>query len=642
VSAIFGIVRFDGADVSASDLERMGNTMAHRGPDGREVAVDGAVGLGHCLMRVNKEDMFEAQPLRDREGDLTLVADLRLDNREELAAIFGIGTAQLRDMPDSALVLRAYKTWGHHCAEHLLGDFAFAIWDGRAKKLVLGRDHMGQRYFVYHRAKDFFAFATEVNALWAIPGVPRELSEAMIGRELLLAPALSSNATRFSDIFFLFGGSILIVGADGRTAEHRYWEPRANPDFLNRMEETYVEQYRSVLTEAVECRIRRLIAPPALSLSAGYDTAAIAGLSGPVLTAQGRKLIAVSSVMAEDYDGPLRHARRWVELCRRDMPHLDVRYFVRTNENDLAHFEEACLRQRSVPGASFHVTDILFQQASSAGAHLLMDGFGGDVTLNPRGGGILCHFLRKGQILRFLSEARAHHRKKSRSLKTIVMSDIVVGLAPFWLRRGWRRLRYGATPPWHIWPIAPHFGSALIDRGTIDVSEVTLPLQPYVPPRTRSQRTLHSWTTTPPTGYANLAAAHGLDIARPMLDKRAIEFGLSIPEELYVKDGRDRYLACRALAGVYPAEFQTRPPSQDPRDPDYARMLRAELPTLKADIERLAQNATLRNYIDFKKVRTALSDLHAGEYGIATDRAMRAIRIARYIAWFQGENRYDK
>lgn len=165
MSAIFGILRFDGGAVSARELERMGKTLAHRGPDGRKYRVDGAIGLGHCLMQVNQEDLFEAQPLHDREEDIVLAADLRLDNRAELAAAFGLDAANLCDLPDSALVLRAYKQWGDDCAGHLLGDFTFAIWDGRTKKLLLGRDHMGQRYVHYHRGKGFFAFATEIKAL---------------------------------------------------------------------------------------------------------------------------------------------------------------------------------------------------------------------------------------------------------------------------------------------------------------------------------------------------------------------------------------------------------------------------------------------------------------------------------------------
>ena len=145
MSAIFGILRFDGRDASPGDLERMGNVLAHRGPDGRKFVVDGPIGLGHGLMRVNNEDLFEAQPLRNRAAGLTLVADCRIDNREELAEAFGLSAADIRDMPDSAFVLHAYRKWGEDCVEHLLGDFAFAVWDSHAKKLVLVRDHMGQR-----------------------------------------------------------------------------------------------------------------------------------------------------------------------------------------------------------------------------------------------------------------------------------------------------------------------------------------------------------------------------------------------------------------------------------------------------------------------------------------------------------------
>src|SRR6185312_7298255 len=202
MSAILGILRFDGARASARDLERMGNALAPRGPDARRFLVQGSVGLGHCLLRVNHEDMFERQPLRDVEADLTLVADCRIDNREELAADLQIPAQQLRDMPDSALLLRAYRQWGEACAERLLGDFAFALWDGRARKLVLARDHMGQRTILYHRGKDFFAFASSFKGLMALPDVPQRLSMERVAAGLIGAARLNHvpGATAFDGI----------------------------------------------------------------------------------------------------------------------------------------------------------------------------------------------------------------------------------------------------------------------------------------------------------------------------------------------------------------------------------------------------------------------------------------------------------
>lgn len=632
MSAIFGILRFDAGDVSPRDLERMSNTLANRGPDGRKFTVDRPVGLGHCLMRVNQEDLFEAQPLRDRDADLTLVADLRIDNREELAGIFGIDATKLRDLPDSALVMNAYKKWGEDCAGHLLGDFAFAIWDGRAKKLVLCRDHMGQRYVHYHSGKDFFAFATEVRALWAVPDVPRKLSEEMIGRYLLLARSPASNTTLFQGVCFLRGGSIAVIHHNGRREERRYWEPHANPAWLERREVEYVEQYRSVLAEAVKCRTHRLIAAPALNLSGGFDSAAIAGLSGPVMRARGLKLIAVSSVMAKE--GASLGARHWIELCRRDMPHLDVRYCTRTAETDFARLEASFPSANGILGPMHAIGDILFETASSAGARLMMDGTGGDATINPRGHGFLAHLIRTGKYRRFFFEVSAGNH----SFRQILWGDLVARLAPVWMRRLWRSL-CGSKRSWETWPITPQFAAILFGVLSIKPSEIMMGFYPSEPQRVRAARILNFLTANPFPNQADNASAHGLDVTRPMLDKRVVEFGLSIPEDLYVKNGRDRHLARCALADVYPVEFQNRQAGQDPLDPDFFVTLWRTLPDLKADVGRLAQVPTLRKHFDFEKLERTLRDYRdeKAQRGPVT-RALRAIHAAKYIDWFDRAN----
>jgi asparagine synthase (glutamine-hydrolysing) len=639
MSAIFGILRFDGGEVSARDLERMCNVLAHRGPDGRKFVVAGPpVGLGHCLMRVNREDLFERQPLQDREAGLTLVADCRIDNREELAGAYGIDAAELRDVPDSALVLRAYKSWGKDCVEHLIGDFAFAIWDCRANELILARDHMGQRSIFYHRARDFFVFATEPSALWAVPDVPRELSETALGRQLLFAPTRAGNATLFKDINHVPGGHIVVVSGDGRVAERRYWQPCADPSWLNRTEAEYVERYRAVLTEAVECRIRRLISPPALCLSGGFDSSAIAGLSGPVLTARGQKLIAVSSVLEEGRDNA-ENARGWVELCRRHMPHLDVHYVARSHELEFENLARAYVACNGFAGADYNITDILFQEASAAGARLIMDGIGGDATINPRGGGILQYLLRTWQFRRFLLEAAALTRTGTSSFHQILRTDLIAGQVPFWLRRAWRALRHGQKPEWTHRSVAPTFAARLINTGTIDPAEIVVRLRPYLPTRAQMERVLFAVVSRPAHHYASQAAARRLEITRPMLDKRVVEFGRAVPEDLYVKDGRERHLARRALAGIYPPEFATRLTGTETRLPGQDAAVRAALPRLSLEVQRLSGLATLRNYIDFPALERGLARFRdepaPGSEGAY---ALRAFHIAKFIEWFHRAN----
>src|SRR5690606_33756402 len=77
-------------------------------------------------------------------------------------------------IPDSTLILKAYEKYGETCLEHLIGDFAFAIWDEQHQKLFCARDHMGVKPFFYYHDENFFAFASEKKGLLALAGLDKE------------------------------------------------------------------------------------------------------------------------------------------------------------------------------------------------------------------------------------------------------------------------------------------------------------------------------------------------------------------------------------------------------------------------------------------------------------------------------------
>ena len=119
----------------------------------------------------------------DAESACRVIADARLDQRQALASVLG-----LAGVPGAAeLILRAWLKWGEACAEHLRGDFAFAIWDERKRRLYLARDGMGQRpLHVYHRPGKLAVFATRALALVAWPEVPATLDEGRIADALVV------------------------------------------------------------------------------------------------------------------------------------------------------------------------------------------------------------------------------------------------------------------------------------------------------------------------------------------------------------------------------------------------------------------------------------------------------------------------
>ncbi|CAN5867962.1 hypothetical protein BH23GEM5_BH23GEM5_15670 [soil metagenome] len=168
MSGIAGIWNQNAAPVDPAILGRMSATLAHRGPDGEGLWVEGAVGLSCRLNRVTPESAGETQPLLHSSGAV-LVFDGRLDNRDEVVAACRDSSPVGRDSPDPALVLAAYHQWGDAFPEHLTGDFALALWDPRRHRLLLVRDAIGVRPLYYCRVGATFLFASEIKALLAHP-----------------------------------------------------------------------------------------------------------------------------------------------------------------------------------------------------------------------------------------------------------------------------------------------------------------------------------------------------------------------------------------------------------------------------------------------------------------------------------------
>src|SRR5262245_20241339 len=135
MSGIAGLFRRDHGPIDPETLSRLHAAGSHRGVDGGRIWRDGCAGLSHQLLRCTPESSCE-QPLLDAAAGLAITFDGRLDNRADLIAALDARAAA----DDAWLVLRAYERWQEAVAARLLGDFAFAIWDGRAERFFCARD----------------------------------------------------------------------------------------------------------------------------------------------------------------------------------------------------------------------------------------------------------------------------------------------------------------------------------------------------------------------------------------------------------------------------------------------------------------------------------------------------------------------
>ena len=223
-----------------------------------------------------------------------------------------------------------------------------------------------------------------------------------------------------------------------------------------------------------------------------------------------------------------------------------------------------------------------------------------------------------------------------------LLRDVVWLLLPRPLTRLCKRLKYGPTPPWGDRPVAPAFAERLLAEGAIDASRLRHVDRPGIDMRQRMVDVLRRVMAAPAPGISVEAARFGLELTRPFLDKRVVELALAIPQELYVKNGRNRYVACTALKDVYPPEFQTRWRKNEDEIPDFQRMAKSIEPSLLADIARMEKSEKLSGYVNFAKIRHLLAargpDDHNSGWELETQLALDGYMIARYIEWSRRDN----
>jgi asparagine synthase (glutamine-hydrolysing) len=288
LSGFIAIVDTSGAPVERNLLEALTDSLRSRGPDHQQVWVDGPVGLGHALFRTTREAQYENQPA-SLDGKVWITGSIRVDGRAALVAELGLDTPfSLESTPDSELVLHAYHTWGEQCLDHLLGDFAFALWDGHKQHLFCARDRFGMRQLYHARVGNTCIISNSLYCMRQHPAITDKLNDQAIADFLLVGDHTWTDKTQtaFEDIRTLQPAHQLKLSGD-TTSIKRYWDLPADIPLLKySREEDYLEHFRAVFSQAVEDRLR--CDDVVISMSGGMDSSAIAATATSIRQRSGR------------------------------------------------------------------------------------------------------------------------------------------------------------------------------------------------------------------------------------------------------------------------------------------------------------------------------------------------------------------
>jgi asparagine synthase (glutamine-hydrolysing) len=568
---------------------------------GTRQAVGGLSGLATALRLhpLLPEDEYDAQPLIGGGGRFALVADVRLDNRAELTAGLGLDQADVRSMADSALLLRALEQWGEAALGRLLGDFAFAFYDSHERRLLLARDPLGQRPLFWHRGEGFAAFASMPCGLHALPMIEKRPDEESLVRFLAGLPRKGPESF-FEGIDRVEPGHVVTVTPD-RVIRRRYWSPERRELRLKGFQD-YVEAFRSELDGAVQRRLRGAGDLVAAHLSGGWDSNATAATAAKLLAPTGGRVLAFTHVprslpgSATPYnrladEGALAAATAGLH------PNIELVPMPSSGRSPLADLDlYATLFQRPVFNLCNHVwLSEIRAAAGAAGARVLLSGEIGNWTVSAAPNTLLADFVREGRCRAWSREARCMLRDGRARLRGIAAGS------------------FGPWLPDILWDRLERFSSGL------DPS-ITDPVNPGLQARAAAER--RSQGDGPGgrrSSYFEQARAAlmgmdwgehrkgilggwGIDKRDPTADPRLIDFCLSLPLDMLMKDGVRRPLARAALADrVAPAVLAER--RKGYQSADWHEGLTRDVTTAAALVEALAANETASRLIDVERLR---------------------------------------
>ena len=602
MSGIAGIYYLNGRPVG-EEIDRMVEAIEHRGPDGIDTWRGESVGLGQCMLHTTPESLHEQLPYVHSASGCSITADARIDNRDALLSTLDIATPDDRPLPDGQLILAAYLEWAEDCVDHLLGAFAFSIWDPRRESLFCAVDHLGVKQFYYTQTSRGFAFGSEMKSLLLLDDVRCAVDTDMLAEDLAWIPP-APGSTIFSDLRKLPPAHTITVSKDV-VRSRKYWKIEPSDEAQSLTEEECTARFKELFAEAVECRLRSAF-PVGTELSGGLDSSSVTCMASELLP---------------DKIAPLRT----FSLVFDEIPECDEREYITqvTDEKDIVpHYVKGdALGPVSTCKEVFEVVDDgrscvgntflrwhVYKRVREKGVRIILTGTDGDTTVS--------HGLERfaelaaeeeWQAFQDLAEAYVCRLDEERGAFAIHGRDDdsperIVEKVGFSYLDHW-----ATTNQWHRFFRSAHKISTLFDIPFSDICQrfwkrllappnwvrsrvqsATEQEKKKVPPiidedfarRADLQERLFSYRSQSERvpsvrknqlrkfrgrligselqHYDQYSTAHSVETRHPFMDIRLIQFCLGMSSEMSFQDGWTRAIMRRSMKGIVPETVRWR------------------------------------------------------------------------------------
>jgi asparagine synthase (glutamine-hydrolysing) len=564
LSGFVGILNLDGAPVDRVLFERLTRSLEFRGPDATGIWCDGAIGLGHTLLRTTPKATPEAEPDGEvkqpatLDGRLWIIADARIDVRAELIAKLKANgsAANTLSTPDAQLILQAYDAWGDACAEHLLGDFSFAIWDAPRRRLFCARDQFGVKPFFYANLGSLVVFSNTLDCVRQHPAVSSRLNDLAIADFLLFDMNQDPLTTSFTDVQRLPAAHFLTCEQQ-KISIRRYWELSVTSPVHYSRDAEYVERFVELLDIAVADRLRAQNI--AVQMSGGLDS--------PTVAASARRVMARNGgacglrAYTEAFDSLLPHQERHYAGLVADALNIPIEFLVSDHWKIFERADQPEYRTPEPSHSSFPDSSKDQLRQIAVNSRVALTGYGGDPALCGR---ITVHFrqlIARKQFGRALADAARFFAVEGRFFSRL------------YLRTRWRILFASKSqspvyPGWLNEDLEKRLG--LRDRWESQ-RHSPKPMQAFRP---EAQEAMAD-SMWPSLFESNDAGFTGVpvEVRHPIFDLRLVSFLLALPRLPWCSD---KELFRAAARGVLPNAVRLRRKSPMPADPLLAILQRPD------------------------------------------------------------------
>lgn len=514
---ICGELRLDG---QLPDLRNLNNMMAQlekRGPDHAGSFSDGVLALGHRRLAIIDLSHKSSQPMVDAESGLAIVFNGTIYNHPELRAQLKAKGHHFCSEGDTEVILKAYAEWGEEAPKHLLGMFAFAIWDMRQHTLFLARDRMGIKPLYYTCDKQRLRFASNTQALLSTPDIDTRLDPLALHNLFTLHAVVPAPRTVLNGIRKLPPAHSLMIHVNGRQELKRYWNLVAKRPAELRTEQEWIEAIHESLQTAVRRRNEIADVPVGVLLSGGLDSSLLVGLLAEIGVQDIRTFTIGFDDQPEEKGSEYEYSNAVVERFQPTHHQFHI-----PNEQTLSRLPEAVANMAEPMFGQDAIGFYLLSEQVSQQVKVVQSGQGADEVFG-------------GYFWYPQAQADTHPDRLQR-------------LAPYYFDRDHSEMAAMLQPAFQTHDYTGELVRELLN--SLDADETL-------------DAVLRADVTTfivddPVKRVDNMTMAHGLEARVPFLDHELVELAAQMPPELKLRDG-GKYVLKQIARGLLPDSVIDRP-----------------------------------------------------------------------------------